>query len=58
MDTPDKLDQEGQFYPFISLALLGDENPYFIQCFQIITFHEYSSVPPPMSRVWDIQFNL
>jgi len=51
------MDPEGQFYPFISLALHGDEDPFFIQCFHIISFYEYSSTPPPISRVWDIPFN-
>lgn len=57
LDTLDTLDTEGQFYPFISLALHGDEDPFFIQCFHIISFYEYSSTPPPISRVWDIPFN-
>ena len=51
------MDPEEQFYPFISLAICGNEDPYFIQCFRIISFHEESSTPPPLSKIWDIQFN-
>ncbi len=51
------LDPEAQFYPFISLAISGNEDPRFIQCFRIISFYEESSTPPPSSRIWDIQFN-
>ncbi len=47
------MDPEGQFYPFISLAIHGNEDPYF----RLISFHEESSTPPPMSSIWDIQFN-
>jgi len=54
MNKIDTLDTEGQFYPFISLALHGDEDPFFIKCFRIISFNEDSSTPPPISRVWDI----
>jgi len=49
-------DPEGQFYPFISLILSGDEDNHLTKCFRIISFHEYSSTPPPMSRVWDIKY--
>ena len=51
------MDPEEQFYPFISLAICGNEDPYFIQCFRIISFHEESSTPPSLSKIWDIQFN-
>ena len=51
------MDPEAQFYPFISLAISGNEDPYFIQCFRIISFHKESSTPPPLSQIWDIQFN-
>ena len=54
MDKLDTLDTEGQFYPFISLALRGNEDPFFIQCFHIISFYEYSSTPPPLSSLWDL----
>lgn len=51
------MDPEAQFYPFISLSISGNEDPYFIQCFRIISFHKESSTPPLSSRIWDIQFN-
>lgn len=53
----DTIDPEGQFYPFISTAIRGNEDPHLIKCLSIISFNEDSSTPPPMSRVWDIQFN-
>jgi len=49
----DTLDQEGQFYPFISLTLSGDENPRIIQCFRILAFYEDSIYPPVLSSIWD-----
>lgn len=41
------LDTEAQFYPFISTAIRGNEG----------SFHGDSSNPPPLSSIWDIQFN-
>lgn len=43
------LDPEGQFYPFISTAISGNEDRRFIT----LSFHEYSSNPPPLSSIWD-----
>lgn len=51
------LDPEGQFYPFISTAIRGNEDPKIIQCFITLSFYEDSSTPPPLSSIWDIQFN-
>lgn len=50
------LDQESQFYPFISLSFRGDEDPTLIQYFRIISFHEESSTPPPLSSIWNIKY--
>ena len=47
-------DPESQFYPPISFSLHGDEDPYFLRCVRIISFHEESSTPPPLSLVFDI----
>ena len=49
----DTLDTEGQFYPFISTAISGNEDPKIIQCFITLSFHEDSSTPPPLSSIWD-----
>ena len=47
------MDLEEQFYPPISFNLRGDENPYIILCFQIISFHAESQYPQPLSSLWD-----
>lgn len=47
------MDTEGQFYPFISLSLRGNENPHIIQCFRIISFYDDSIYPPALSSIWD-----
>jgi len=49
MDTLD-LDQEGQFYPFISTAIC--ENDHIL-----LLLHDDSINPPPLSSYWDIPFN-
>ena len=51
------LDPEGQFYPFISTAITGNEHPLLVQCFLKSSFHEQSSTPPPLHSAWDIQYN-
>ena len=48
------MDPEGQFYPFISTAIRGNEEPYIIQCMIKNSFHEDSSIPPPLSSYWDL----
>lgn len=48
------MDPEGQFYPFISTAITGNEHPLLVQCFLKSSFHEDSSTPPPLSQVWDL----
>lgn len=48
------MNPEGQFYPSISTAITGNEDPLFVKCFRIISFHEESSTPPPLSQVWDL----
>ncbi len=53
----DTLDTEGQFYPFISTAICGNEGSFVILCFHKDSFHGDSSTPPPFSDIWDIQFN-
>ena len=50
------LDQESQFYPFISLSLHGDEDPTLIQYFRIISFYEESQDPPTLSSLWNIKY--
>jgi hypothetical protein len=52
------MDSESQFYPRILLTLRGDEeDTTLIQYFRIISFHEESSTPPPLSSLWNIRFN-
>ena len=53
MDTEDS---ESQFYPFISTAITGNEDQFFLKCIRIVSFHEESSTPPPMSQIWDIKY--
>jgi len=55
MDTLDP--KEGQFYPFISTAICGNEHPSLLQHIRIISFHDDSMYPPPLSSYWDIPFN-
>ncbi len=51
------MDPEAQFYPFIYTAITGNEHPLLVRCFLKNSFHEESSTPPPLSKIWDIQFN-
>lgn len=51
------MEPESQFYPPISLDLSGNEDPYIVQCVRIISFYEESQYPPPLSKIWNIQFN-
>jgi hypothetical protein len=46
-------DPEAQFYPPIPLSLRGDENKNIVQCVRIISFHEESQYPPPLSSIWN-----
>jgi len=48
------LDQEAQFYPFISTAISGNEHPTIVNHIIFLSFHEDSSNPPPLSSDWDI----
>jgi hypothetical protein len=48
------LDPEGQFYPFISTAIRGNEDPTVVLHIVFLSFHEQSSNPPPLSSIWDI----
>ena len=51
------MDPESQFYPHISFTLRGDEeDTTLIQYFRIISFHEESSTPPPLSSIWNIKY--
>lgn len=54
MEKINILDPEGQFYPFISTAICGNEDKFLKQCFLQDSFHGDSSTPPPLSQVWDI----
>ena len=47
------MDTEGQFYPFISTAITGNEDPYFLQCFRLISFYEDSIYAPVLSSILD-----
>jgi hypothetical protein len=49
------MDPESQFYPPISLALRGNEDPYVILCSQIISFHQESQYPPALSSLWNVK---
>jgi len=51
------MDTESQCYPRISFTLRGDEeDTRLIQYFRIISFHEESSTPPPLSSIWNIKY--
>jgi len=50
----DPLDIQGQFFPFISTAISGNEHHRIIQHMIFLSFYGESSNPPPMSSLWDI----
>ena len=48
------LDPESQFYPFISTAISGNEHHRIIRHMVFLSFYGESSIPPPMSSLWDL----
>ncbi len=48
------LDPESQFYPFISTAICGNEDPTVVRHIIFLSFYENSSDPPPLSDYWNL----
>lgn len=55
--TTTTIDLEGQFYPFISTAIRGNEHPTILRHIIFLSFFEESSDPPPLSSLWNVPFN-
>ena len=52
--TTTTIDREGQFYSFISTAICGNEHPTIIRHTVFLSFYGESSIPPPLSGLWDL----
>ena len=52
--TTTTIDLEGQFYPFISTAIRGNEHPTILRHIIFLSIFEESSNPPPLSSYLDL----